>query len=82
MPRTGSSGVGQVAGTAAPETGASRDQQRWTPPGLEHPGRNKQQAPRGASAVATRTTLWKCSKAEWRKRPGRSAEDRMRTGPM
>ena len=30
--RTGSSGSGQAAGTAAPRTGASRDQWRWTPP--------------------------------------------------
>ena len=47
-PRTGSSGVGQAVGTAAPRTGASGDQRRWTPPRLEYPGRNKQQAPRGA----------------------------------
>ena len=47
-PRTGSSGVGLAAGTAAPLTGASRDQRRWTPPGLEHPRRNKQQVRQGA----------------------------------
>ena len=76
-PRTGSSGAGQAAETAAPRTGASRDQWRWTPPRLEHPGSNKQQAPRGASAVATRTRPWRCSKAEWKTRPGRSGEDKM-----
>ena len=32
MSRTVSSGVGQAAGTAAPRTGAARDQRRWTPP--------------------------------------------------
>ena len=39
-PRLGSSTGGQAVGTAAPRTGASGDQRRWTPPGLEHPGRN------------------------------------------
>ena len=80
-PRTGSSAVGQAAGTAAPRKGASRDQRRWTPPGLEHLGRNKQQAPRGATEAATGTRPWRCSKAEWRTRPGRSREDKMRTRP-
>ena len=80
-PRTGSYGVGQAAGTAAPRTGASRDQRRWTPSGLEHPGRNKQQAPRGASAVARSMRPWRCSKADWRTRPGRSGEDKKRTRP-
>ena len=46
MPRTGSAGAGQAAGSAAPRTGPTRDQGRWTPPGLEHPGRKKQQVPR------------------------------------
>ena len=58
-PRTGSSGVGQAAGTAAPRTGASGDQRRWTPPGPQHPGQNKQQAPWGATEVATRTRPWR-----------------------
>ena len=80
-PRTGSSGVGQAAGTGAPRIGASRDQRRRTPPGLEHPGQNKQEAPRGASAVATTTRPLGCSKAEWRTRSGRSGEDKMRTRP-
>ena len=80
-PRTGSSGVGQAAGTAAPRTGASRDERRWTPPGLEHPGQNKHQARRGASGVATTTKPWRYSRAEWRKRSGRSGEDKMRTRP-
>ena len=80
-PRTGSSGLGQAAGTAAPRTGASRDQRRRTPPGLEHPGRNKQQAPRGATEAATRTRPRRSSEAEWRTRPGRSGEDKMRTRP-
>ena len=80
-PQTGSSGVGQAVGTAAPRTGASRDGRRWTPPGLEHPGRNKQQAPQGASVVATRMRPWRCSEAEWRSRLGRSGENKMRARP-
>ena len=74
-------GLGQAAGTAAPRNGASRDQRRWTPPGLEHPGRNKQQTPRGASVAATRTRTWRCSEAEGRTRPGRSGKNKMRTRP-
>ena len=80
-PRTGSSGVGQAAGTVAPRNGASRDQRRCTPAGLEHPGRNKQQAPPGATEAATRTGPWRCSVAEWGTRPGRSGENTMRTRP-
>ena len=80
-PRTGSSGVGQPAGTAAPRKGASRDQRRWTPPGLKIPGCNKQQAPRGATEAATRTRPRRSNEAEWRTRPGRSGEDKMRTRP-
>ena len=82
MPRTGSSGVGKAVGTAAPRTEASGDQRPRMPPGLEHTGRNKQQAPRGASVVATRARPWRCSEAEWRTRPGRSGENKMRTRPM
>ena len=78
-PWTGSSGAGQAAGTAAPRTGASRDWLWWTPPGLDHPGRTKQQAPRGAAEAATRTRPWRCSEAEWRTRTGRSGENKMRT---
>ena len=63
-PQTGSSGVGQAVGTAAPRTGASGDQRRWTPRGLEHQGGNKQQEAWGASEVATRTRPWRCSEAE------------------
>ena len=81
MPRTGSSGVGQAVGTAAPRTGASGDQRRRIPPGLEHPGGNKQQAPQGASVVARRARPWRCSDAEWRTRPWRSGENKIRTRP-
>ena len=80
-PRTGSSGAGQAAGTAAPWTGASNNQRRWTPPGQEHQGRNNQQAPRGATEAATGTRPWRCSEAAWRTRPGRSGENKMRTRP-
>ena len=80
-PRTGSSGSGQATGTAAPRTGASRNQRRRAPLGLEHRGRNKQQAPRGATEAATRTRPWRCSEAEWRTRPGRRGENKKRTGP-
>ena len=80
-PRTGSSGAGQAARTAAPRTGASRDQWLWTPPGLEHAGQNKQQAPRGSAEAATRTRPWRCSEAEKRTSQGGSGQTKMRTRP-